>query len=55
MEMIYYRGDHDGDASSNAINTKFKAAKAGAGPRISAESGQRGTKLTPDGVHKMRR
>ena len=32
MEMIYYRGDYDlGDASSNAINTKFKAAKAGAG------------------------
>ena len=30
MEMIYYRGDHDGDTSSNAINTKFKAAKAGA-------------------------
>ena len=51
MEMIYYRGDHDGDASSNAINTKFKAAKAGA----KAESGQRWTKLTPDGVHKMRR
>ena len=50
MEMIYYRGDHDGDASSNAIKTKFKAAKAVAG-----ESGQRGTKLTPDGVHKMRR
>ena len=51
MEMIYYRGDHDGDATSYAINTKFKAAKAGA----KAESGQRGTKLTPDGVHKMRR
>ena len=51
MEMIYYRGDHDGDASSKAINTKFKAAKAGA----KAESGQRGSKLTPDGVHKMRR
>ena len=56
MEMIYYRGDHDlGDASSNAINTQFKAAKAGAGTRISAESGQRRTKLTPDGVHKIRR
>ena len=51
MEMIYYRGDHDlGDATSNAMNTKFKAAKA-----VASESGQRRTKLTPDGVHKMRR